>query len=493
MQKNKFLRGALWLTLTGVALRAVGMVYRVYISGKLGQEGMGLYQLVLSVYMLCSAFATAGISIAVTRLISGEAIVGGRRSIQCVMRFALSWSSIVATLIATVLFCGADFIALRFIRFSAAARALRILSCGLPFMAMAAVFNGYFLARSRVWLSCAAQIAEQAVRISLVMLCIDRVSPDAAMWVVFTGNAVSEVVATALLFIFYRADLRLLPRGGSPRAVFSRFLPIQLPIAAGKYVSSLLHTVENMLVPGRLEKYDGNRSAALADFGALKGMALPLIMFPSSFLSSLTGLLIPEITAAAQRRQTQHIRTLTTGTLKLTFCFSILMGGLFFSYGPTLGQLLYHSNKVGRILRFLAPVIPFMYLDCITDGLLKGMGEQVASLKYATMDSLLRIALVFILLHRFGLAGFLIVMVISNAGVALLGLRRLLRVTGAPLPLYQGLQLPLCALILSTLVTLRIASPWVSLPVYLCTYCAFLFLTGALSLQELIPFFKPKQ
>ena len=496
MKKSKFITGALWLTLTGAALRAVGMIYRIFISNKLGEAGMGLYQLILSVYMLCAAFATAGVSIAVTRLVSEELVSGGKSSVRSVMRFALGWSVTVATLIALVLFAGADFIASVFLHSPASSTGLRILSLGLPFMAGAAVFTGYFLARGRVWLGCIAQGAEQAVRISLVAMCIDAfaaVSTEVGCNAVFMGNAASEVVAAALMCLFYLTDVRHLQEGGCSEAVFSRFLPIQLPIAAGKYISSLLHTVENILVPGRLEKYGGNRAEALADFGALKGMALPLIMFPSSFLSSLAGLLIPELTAAATLRQSEKIKALTRRTLKLTFWFSILMGGLFFRFAEGLGNLIYKSSQVGEILRFLAPVIPFMYLDCITDGLLKGIGQQFASLRYSTGDSLLRILLVFILLHRFGLGGFLVVMVVSNTSVALLGLRRLLKVTEAKLPLLNGLILPLTATVLSHILTMGMSSLIPAGITYFAIYFLFLLLTGALSLREFATFFKPKQ
>ena len=54
------------------------MFFRVYMSGKIGAEGMGLYQLIFSIYVLASTFATSGISTAVTRLVAEEAPEGGR-------------------------------------------------------------------------------------------------------------------------------------------------------------------------------------------------------------------------------------------------------------------------------------------------------------------------------------------------------------------------------------------------------------------------------
>ena len=229
MQKRKFITGALWLTVTGAALRAVGMLYRVFISGKLGEAGMGLYQLILSVYMLCSAFATAGVSIAVTRLVSHEQVSGGKRSIRAVMNFSLSWSITVALLIAVVLFTGANFIAATFLHSPASAPGLRILSLGLPFMAASAVFNGYFMARSRVWLSCAAQVAEQAVRITLVAFCIDRfaaISVERYLWETPPAN----LLRRRCYIVFISATCVLCRKAAKRKPYFPAFCPFNSPL-----------------------------------------------------------------------------------------------------------------------------------------------------------------------------------------------------------------------------------------------------------------------
>ena len=486
MAKGKLIRGALWLTLTAAALRAAGMAYRVFISGKLGEEGMGIYQLILSVYMLASTLASAGVSIAVTRLVSAQCVTGGKSGVRRTLRFSLLWSMGMGAAVAAVLLIGAPVIATRWIGVIGADAGLRILAVGLPFMSAAACFNGYFLGVGRVRWSCFAQIAEQIVRIGSVMLLIDRVASDNVLHVVFFGNAVSEAAAAGLLALFYLSDLRRLPEGGSnTRNVYSKFLPIQLPIAAGRYITSGLHTAENLLVPARLEMF-GGRTAALSDFGALKGMALPLIMFPSSFLSSLAGLLVPELTAAAALGQRDKIRSVTRRTLRITFLFSILMGGVFFRFAAPLSKFIYHSESVAVMLRRLAPVIPFMYLDCITDGLLKGTGEQIASLRYGTADSLMRIALVFILLPKFGMNGFLAVMIISNSGVALLGLRRLLKVTKCRAPWRDGVLLPLIGAATAHLFSKRIAAPLIAALIYLSVFLLIVLCSGALNVEELL-------
>ena len=63
--------------MAGFALRALGMVFRVFVAARLGPEGMGLYQLILSVYMVFVSLASAGINVASTRL-GAQCLTRGR-------------------------------------------------------------------------------------------------------------------------------------------------------------------------------------------------------------------------------------------------------------------------------------------------------------------------------------------------------------------------------------------------------------------------------
>ena len=56
MKKLTLLKNAVILTVTSFILRTFGMVVRLYVSNKIGAEGMGLYQLIISIYVLASTF-----------------------------------------------------------------------------------------------------------------------------------------------------------------------------------------------------------------------------------------------------------------------------------------------------------------------------------------------------------------------------------------------------------------------------------------------------
>ena len=138
-----------------------------------------------------------------------------------------------------------------------------------------------------------------------------------------------------------------------------------------------------------------HRAEAVAQYGSLKGMALPLIFFPFSVLAALSGLLMPEITVP-HRPGYRCLRRLVRLAMGLTGGFSLVGGGALVLFGKDAAILLYHDAQAGRYVQVLGFVAPFMYLESMVDAILKGMGEQLATFRYSVLDSILRIAGIFV-------------------------------------------------------------------------------------------------
>lgn len=68
------------MTITALILRTIGIFFRIYMSNKIGAEGMGLYQLIFSIYVLAATFASSGICTAVTRMVTDELATGTKKS-----------------------------------------------------------------------------------------------------------------------------------------------------------------------------------------------------------------------------------------------------------------------------------------------------------------------------------------------------------------------------------------------------------------------------
>ncbi len=477
MKQQQFVKNAATMTATALLLRAIGIFFRIYLSGRIGAEGMGLYQLIFSIYVLASTFASSGISTAVARLITDELVCGTARSVRHILRRAVVLSVLIGILSSIIIYFAASPISVYFLKDVRAIPSLKVLGISLPFMGATSCLRGYFMARRKTVLPSVAQIVEQLSRILFIVGALHLLADYGVTYTCFAvilGDSLAEIVSCLLMWGGYLADKRhirnLQPTATAvlqqKRGVLYRILAIATPITAGRYLNSALRTIENILVPNKLTVYGGSAASSLAQFGMLKGMALPLLFFPASFLSSLSTLLIPELSEAHTLGQKEKVNRAVTKALQLTLVISMLLGGLFTVFAYDLGELLYNSREVGFLLRVLAPLMPVMYLESIVDGMLKGLNQQVSSLWYSVLDSGSRILLILILVPQKGMAGFLFIMVLSNLLTSFLNLNRLLKVTGIKMRWGQWFFKPALA---------------VSLSAALAVVCNRLLLVGLLS------------
>ena len=479
MKKVIFIKNAAILTVTSLALHLLGVFFKVWLAKRIGAEGIGLYQLIFSVYVLASAFASAGICTAVTRLTAEELSFGGNPF--PLLRRALLLTLGIAAVSVAILFCGAEKIAALFLNDTRAVPALKTLPFALPFMGISSCLRGYFVARRNVAPNALSQIFEQSLRIATVFLLVGRFAGEGlavSCKAVLLGDVAAEGGACLLIALFCFFDKKRLPRGQkatcSPGGT-RKLLHISLPITAGKYLNTALRTAENILVPQKLTAYSADSAASLSQFGMIKGMALPVLLFPATLLGAVSTLLIPEISESAAKGRRGIVKSATEYILKLTAVMAFLFGAVFFAAGEEIGMLIYRDGKVGALLQALSPIVPLMYLESICDGILKGLDQQGFTFRTAISDSLLRVALVVAILPFTGLKGFLFIMYLSNLLTCGLNVGRLVRVSGARPKWGFHFCLPLLTASLSSLLCRAVFRLSPAVPAVFCLLLFLLF------------------
>lgn len=88
-KKNGFLGGVAILSIAGLLSKVIGMLFRIPLTNAIGMEGLGLYQLVYPTYTMLLAVSTAGIPVAISRLVSESVALGRHRDARAVLRAAL--------------------------------------------------------------------------------------------------------------------------------------------------------------------------------------------------------------------------------------------------------------------------------------------------------------------------------------------------------------------------------------------------------------------
>lgn len=448
MKKVIFLKNAAILTVSSLLLRFLGIMFKVWLAANIGAEGIGLYQLIFSVYMLAATFATSGICTAVTRLVADELALGSKNGVLRILRKCLIITTFIAFISTAVIYFGAKPISVYMIDDVRAVPALKILSFSLPFMGISSCLRGYFIARRKASPSALSQLLEQGIRISIVILLIKKFFNRGISFTcsaVLLGDTISEIASVLflwLLLVFDKKKLNSLSgRKNPPYRILKAITHIALPITAGRYLNTALRTIENLIVPRGLQSYGGNNS--LSQFGMIKGMALPILFFPSTLLNSLSTLLIPEISEAAARKRTGLVKEATLRIIQITMLISFIFSAIFFTAGYEIGAIIYKSDDVGFLLCALSPIVPFMYLDSVADGILKGLDQQSFCFRTGITDSILRIALIISFLPHFGMKGFICIMYFSNFLTCFLNVMRLIKISKAKIDIITSIFLPI--------------------------------------------------
>ena len=116
--------------------------------------------------------------------------------------------------------------------------------------------------------------------------------------------------------------------------------------------------------------------------------------------------------------------------------YSLFLSGIMFLLAPLLCQKLYQNPDIGFFLRLYSILIPMLYCDIITDAMIKGLGQQTASVRYNIFTSAVDVAFLYFLLPRYGMTGYFISFLFTHLVNFLLSLRRLLRISGESIPAY---------------------------------------------------------
>ncbi len=472
---KKYFTNALLMTAVALVMRLVSVAFNVFVSRRLGADGMGLLALVSSAYGFAVTFATSGISLAVTRMTAECVLVAAPgdspQKLRRVMSATVKYCVFFGVTGGLFLFFGADFIGTRLLGDASTVRCLRLLSFTLLPTSLCSALSGYFSACRRVWKNAFSDLTGQILKIFLTSALLAAALPqrsDRALIAVVGGGAVAEAASFFVSLVLYIRDRRRyfaaapVPRtskaadtahtelsADSPRDAARSLCGAALPVALSSYLRSGLVTLEHMLIPYALRRSGSTYTQSLSSYGVVHGMAMPVIMFPYAVIGPFSSLLVPELSESRARGQTARIRHIADCVFRVTLLFGVGVSGIMVSFSHELGELLYHSEEAGYYIRMLAPVIPVMYLDTAVDSMLKGLGEQLFCMRVNIADAALSVAMVWFLVPRLGVAGYAATVVITEVFNASVSIWKLLTVADVKPRLLSWTMRPVIASVLS--------------------------------------------
>ncbi|MCQ2420396.1 MAG: polysaccharide biosynthesis C-terminal domain-containing protein [Clostridia bacterium] len=431
-KKSSILQQALLLTGVNLSLRGVGMLFQIWLSDRIGAAGLGLLQLILSVSSFAFTLGLAGVRVAAMYLCAEENGNGRDGGVRQAALVCLAYALCASTIVGAALFFGADEAARRFVGDVRAAGSLRLQALFLPVGCAGSVLAGYFTACGKIKKLAAVHVAERILSLAvtaLLLLYYAGHNPGRCCIAVMLGNVLSDLAGTLFLLVLFLRAQPPVPAPDTARQMLRRVFRLSIPLALSEYLRAGLSTLEQLLIPWGLARSGSTYAASMSAYGTIGAMVFPVLMFPASLFYALSDLLVPELARCRVQNRTLRIRHLTESCLRMGFLFSGAVSGLLFVSAKPLCMLLYKSADAGAYLRIFSPMVFCLYMDAMTDGMLKGLGQQVASVRYNTLTAFLDVGLLFVLLPRLGISAYLLSFCATHLLNFGLSLHKLLSVT----------------------------------------------------------------
>ena len=427
------------MTAAGVLSRIIGFFYRIFLSRTIGAEALGIYQLTGPVFSLCFALTASSIQTSISKFV-GDAIGGcedslcGEKKAWAYLFLGLVLSCSLSVLTGIFMYFNADWIAVRFLGEARCAPLLVLLTYSLLPCCIHACINGYYYGKKNAFVPSLCQLIEQIARVGSVWI-IFQVTTEKGIPL----NAFHAVCGLVIgecfgLLVSMSALLqeKCLPRGSySTDSVCNRtmthaFLAMVLPLTINRLAVAFSTSLENLLIPQKLQLYGYSQAEALSVYGILSGMTLSIILFPCVLTNSLSVLLLPAISEAKGRANENQIRRTTKKAIRLGLLLGFAFTILFLFTGDMIGNKLFHNALAGRFICRLAWLCPLMYVSSLLSSILHGLGRPKQVLFVNLLACLIRIGMIWFLVPGYGIGAYLWGLLLSQvfASVACMWLLR---------------------------------------------------------------------
>ena len=426
---------AILLTGVNLLLRLVGTSFQVYISARIGAAGVGLLQLVMSVGEMSMTAAMAGVRTATMYLTAEE--LGKKRpgNVRSIRRGSGMYGRVCSCAVGFCIYLAAPYLAANWIGDHRTVSAIRLMAVFLPITCLCGVMTGYFTAANRIATLAAVEVAEQLCSMAVTLGTLTfwaGHNPGRSCTAVVLGSCVGACLTFFCLLIL---RLREQVKAASRIPTARRLLDAAVPLALADDLKAGISTTENLMVPKRLALFPG-AADPLALFGVVSGMVFPILMFPAAILFGLAELLIPELARCNAAGSKVRIHYLVRRSLRVAMLYGSLFCGLMFLTAEELCSALYHNADAGIFLKWFALLIPMLYCDAITDAMVKGLGQQKASVRYNILTSALDVIFLYLLLPTYGIAGYFASFLATHLLNFALSIRRLMKITGQKIPFF---------------------------------------------------------
>lgn len=159
---NFLVQGSI-LAVASIISRIIGLIYRIPMTDVIGDVGNNYYGCAFDIYNVMLIISSYSLPLAVSKLVSAKIAKGERKMAYQILKGALLFALVTGTIVALIVFFGAEFFTASLLKTPYSVFALKILAPALIVVAILGVLRGFFQGLGTMMPSAISQILEQIV------------------------------------------------------------------------------------------------------------------------------------------------------------------------------------------------------------------------------------------------------------------------------------------------------------------------------------------
>ena len=416
-KQNSFFGGAAILAAGILIVKLIGMFYKIPLINIIGEAGAADFNNAYNIYAVLLTVSTAGLPVAVSKLVSEANALNRRNQVRRTFRLALVLFLTLGLISFLVMFFRADALA-GMMNDSKAAAGIRALAPAVVCVGCLAALRGYSQGHSNMAPTSVSQIIEALCKLVVGLglafwLVKQGKDPDVAAAGAITGVTVGTVVALAYMVLDFllsrgREDIRGTDRPDSAGSILANILKIAVPITLSSSMVGIVTVIDSSLVQGQLQSaLDLTEQASRTLYGNYSG-ALNIYNLPTSLMAAITASVIPAVSAALARRDRRGAARITGSALRITALLSFPMGVGLFVLGTPIIRLLFPKLNVavaGPLLSTLGIATPFVCMVLVCNSVLQAHGFINLPVIVMVLGGIVKIVNNYNLVGAIGIAG----------------------------------------------------------------------------------------
>lgn len=441
LSKQSFIYGTMILLAAGIVNRILGFIPRIALPRVIGAEAVGIYQLAYPFLIVVLTIITGGIPLAVAKLVAEAHTAGNPKRVKQIVSVSLAITVSLSLLFTFICLLSAPWITSHWLTDKRVYYTFLTMSPMFVFVAISSVYRGYFQGKLDMIPTATSQIVETVIRIVAMLLFAFLLLPyglEYAAAGAMGGVLVGEIGGMAVLLLHKRLSNRT-PRtvvspdndaikpAAKPLAVRQRshlraILTLSIPVTASRLVGSLSYLLESIMTSQSLAIAGVATAVATAQYGALQGMVVPVLLLPGALTYALAVSLVPSLSEAAAQNDMKTIHKRLHQSLRLALVTGAPFAVIMYVLAEPLCKLLYNDTNIAVMLKMMAPIALFIYLQSPLQAALQALDKPGTALINTFIGAAVKIILIVQLATKpeFGIYGVLIAINVNIVLVTLL-------------------------------------------------------------------------